>query len=94
MRDSFERKVEIALTDWGWKKDVGEGMIMLLELMVKTQRGCYNSHTETGFLNSMKVMTKAKTPNKLGREFMMYMLYASSNKRPPAYELMKKNRSE
>ncbi|AUR96476.1 hypothetical protein NVP1225O_24 [Vibrio phage 1.225.O._10N.261.48.B7] len=93
MRDSFERKVGVALAEWGWKKDVEEGMIMLLELMVKTQRGCYNSHTETGFLNSMKVMTKSGFPNKLGREFMMHMLYASSNQRPPAFKLMEKHRS-
>lgn len=93
MRDSFERKIEIALAEWGWKREVGAGMIMLLELMVKTQRGCYNSHTETGFLSSMKVMTKSGFPNKLGREFMMHMLYASSNERPPAYQLMKQHRS-
>ncbi|WFS86279.1 hypothetical protein vBVhaSMAG7_062 [Vibrio phage vB_VhaS_MAG7] len=92
MRDSFERKIQKALGEWGWKRNTEEGMIMLLELMVKTQRGCYNSHTETGFLNSMKVMTKSGFPNKLGREFMMYMLYESSNQRPPAFKMMQNYR--
>lgn len=93
MRDSFERKVQIALDEWGWKKNPQEGMIMLIELMVKTQHGCYNSHTEAGFLDSMRVMTKARTPNKLGREFMMHMLYASSSQRPPAFKMMEEYRN-
>lgn len=94
MRDSFKRKVDIALKYHGWKCTTEEGLLMLLELMVKKQNGCYNSYTEGGFLDSMKVLTKKNKPNKLGREFMMYMLYASSNKRAPAFYMMREHRNE
>lgn len=93
VRDSFRRKIDIALKYHGWKCSTDEGALMLLELMVKKQNGCYNSYTEGGFLDSMKVLTKANKPNKLGREFMMHMLYASSNKRPPAFKMMLNHRN-
>ena len=93
MRDSFNRKVGSALVEWNWKCDTDEGKLMLLELMVKVQNGCYISYTEDGFLNSMKVMTKSDKPNKLGREFMMHMISSSCNKRPIAFGLMEQYRN-
>lgn len=89
----FDIQVEEALKEWNWKCSVEEGKLMLLELMVKRQNGSYNSCTEEGFLNSMKVMNKSNTPNMLGKWFMMHMLYESSNQRPLAYRLIKEHRS-
>lgn len=88
----FKSKVRAALDKWKWKCDAEEGMLMLLELMVKVQNGHYVSHTESGFLSEMKVMTKSKHPNSTGKKFMCYMIYASSNNRPPSFSMMSKYR--
>mgnify|MGYP000285569403 CR=1 FL=1 len=88
----LEVRIEEALKEWNWKCSVDEGKLMLLELTVKRQNRSYNSHTEEGFLNSMKVMNKSNTPNKLGKWFMMHMLYECSNQRPLAYYLMGNHR--
>ncbi len=93
MDAQFRSSISSALKHHGWKCNTDEGMLMLLELMVKKINGCYNSYTESGFLNSMKVLRKDNQPNELGKKFMMHMLYASSNRKPPSFELMEKYRS-
>lgn len=93
MNTNFRLKVRKSLNEWNWKIDTDEGELLLLELMAKVSNGCYVSYTEGGFLDSMKVMTKSKKPNSLGRAFMMHMISSSSNMRPPAYSLMEKYRN-
>lgn len=73
---------------------VGEGRLMLLELLSKAGAGCYNSHTEEAFLSWCMVLKKDRTPNKRGRDFIMEMVYASSNKRPRCFNLMKYHRNQ
>lgn len=73
---------------------VGEGRLMLLELLVKAGAGSYNSHTEERFLSWCLMLKKDRTPNKRGREFIVSMVYASSNKRPTCFNLMKCHRSQ
>ena len=68
MDAQFRSSISSALKLHGWKCDVDEGMLMLLELMVKTINGCYNSYTEGGFLRSMKVLRKDDQPNALRKE--------------------------
>ncbi|MEL7309552.1 MAG: hypothetical protein AAGK05_17995 [Pseudomonadota bacterium] len=92
MNNEFKSKVRAALDKWRWRCDAEEGMLMLLELMVKVQNGYYISHTESGFLSEMNVMTKSKTPNSMGKSFMCYMIYASSNNRPPSFDMMREYR--
>ena len=88
MNNHFESKIKEKLGEWGWRCDVEEGKLLLLELMVKHQNKVYSSYTENGFLFSMGVMRKDRFPNFVGREFMMHMLYEHSNLRPPAYSAM------
>lgn len=94
MNTHFEIKTRTALNEWGWDIETEEGLLLLLELMVKVQNGYYISYTELGFLESMNVLTKAKVPNSKGKTFMCHMLSASCNHRPPAFELMEKYRSK
>lgn len=90
--ETFKQEIERNLKVDDWKVDKDEGALMLLELMVKRQNGSYNSHTEERFLNSMKVLSKNNTPTKLGKQFMMKMLYNHSNLRPLSFEAMSKYR--
>ena len=92
MNVEFREKINSSLNKWRWSCDTEEGMLILLELMVKVQNGYYISHTENGFLSEMKVMTKGKTPNSKGKSFMCHMIYTSSNDRPPCFEMMSKYR--
>jgi hypothetical protein len=61
-------------------RTVGEGKLMLVELIVKASK-YRNSHTEEDFLSMFKVLNKDRTPNVKGRKFLLEMLYASSNKK-------------
>lgn len=72
---------------------VEEGYLMLLELISKAGAGYRNSHTEELFLSWCLMLKKDRTPNKRGRDFIMSMVYASSNKKPFCFELMKSHRN-
>jgi hypothetical protein len=61
-------------------RTVGEGKLMLVELIVKASK-YRSSHTEEDFLSMFKVLNKDRTPNVKGRKFLLEMLYASSNKK-------------
>ena len=82
------------LTKFGWHNHcVGEGRLMLLELISKAGARYYNSHTEEQFLCSFNLLKKDRTPNRMGLSFIKSMVYASSNKRPRCFELMQKHRA-
>ena len=77
----------------GWYDyTIDEGRLVLLELIAKAGAGYYNSHTEEIFLNSFELLRKDRMPNKRGMKFIMSMVYASSNKKPFCYEVMKEYR--
>jgi hypothetical protein len=61
-------------------RTVGEGKLMLVELIVKASK-YRNSHTEEDFLSMFKVLNKDRTPNVKGRKFLLEMLYVGSNKK-------------
>ena len=90
--DKFKVRVKDALAINGWKLNEDEGILMLLELMVKRQNGYYSSYTENNFLDAMKVMRKDNFPNTVGRDFMVYMIYKHSNLKAPIYSMIDKYR--
>jgi Ca2+-binding EF-hand superfamily protein len=61
-------------------RTVGEGKLMLVELIVKASK-YRSSHTEEDFLSMFKVLNKDRTPNVKGRKFLLEMLYVGSNKK-------------
>lgn len=72
---------------------VDEGLLMLLELICKAAAGYRNSHTEELFLSWCLMLKKDRTPNKRGRDFIMSMVYSSSNKKPFCFQLMQNHRN-
>lgn len=89
-----DEAIEKALNSYGWDCCIDEGRLMLLELLSKAAAGFYNSSTEEGFLCSFGLMRRDRTPNKQGHRFIMSMVYASSNRRPFCFKLMKKHRQK
>lgn len=81
-----------AQKETGWDENVEEGRLHVLELLVKAGAGYYNSHTEERLLSMLDLMTKKRTPNKMGRLFIMRMTYKHSNLRPKCFELMEEYR--
>ena len=78
----------------GWYDyTIDEGRLSLLELISKAGAGYYNSHTEEIFLRSFGLLRKDRMPNKKGMRFIMSMVYASSNKKPFCYEIIKEYRT-
>lgn len=81
------------LKSWRWDDcSVGEGRLMLAELLLKAGSGYYNSHTEEGFMREFGLLTKARTPNKRGRLFLCSMIYNHSNQKPEYFHLMQAHR--
>lgn len=79
-----------ALESEGFKiYSADEGRLMLAELILKAQAGYYNSHTEELFMHRMDVLKKDRTPNSIGKKFLLAMFYAPSHRRPEAYSAMK-----
>lgn len=78
----------------GFTQSAEEGRLMIVELSSKAGAGYMNSHTEELFLNSFYILKKDRTLNKLGRKFMMHMLYEHSNLRPRAFNAMQEFRRE
>jgi len=73
--------IKSSLNIWRWDGvTVDEGRLMLTELLIKANAGCYNSHTEEGFLSVFSFLRKDRTLNKQGRRFLLNMMYKSSNK--------------
>ena len=90
-----DNEIMAILTDWRWEGyNAKQGRLMLLELISKAGAGYYNSHTEEGFLNAMKVLKSDRTPNKKGRIFICEMVYKHSNLKSPVYELIGKYRCD
>jgi hypothetical protein len=56
-----------------------EGRLMVTELAVKANAGCYNSHTEEALLSTIGLLKRDRTLNKFGRNFICSMLYKHSN---------------
>lgn len=86
--------VEHALRRDDWKMPVDAGYLMLLELLVKKSAGYHISYTEGRFLAMFKLRNKDGQPNKVGREFIMRMCYASSNNKSQACILGNKYRKD
>jgi hypothetical protein len=85
--------IEAAIKRTGFTgRSIEECRLCLLELLIKAMAGCRNGHTEEEFLAYCQLMKKDRTPNWLGRKFIMSMTYASSNNRPPSFDLMKEFR--
>lgn len=85
--------IEAAIKNSGFTgRSNDECRLCLVELLVKAMAGCRNGHTEESFLAYFQLMKKDRTPNWLGRKFIMSMVYASSNKRPISFELTKEFR--
>lgn len=83
-----DNEIESALKEWRWTIPVGDGRLMLAELLLKAGAGYRNSHTEEGFMGCFKLLNRDRTPNKRGRQFLCSMMYKHSNSRPDCYELM------
>tara|TARA_R110000803_G_scaffold95395_5_gene163384 strand:+ start:1420 stop:1710 length:291 start_codon:yes stop_codon:yes gene_type:complete len=88
-----DQEIELNLKSYGWKKDIEEGRLMILELLSKAGAGYYNSHTEEGYLMMFGLTKKNRQPNKRGLQFIQSMVYASSNEKPYCFNLMNKYRS-
>lgn len=90
-----DQDIEFYLNKLGFRDyEVDEGRLKLMELILKAAAGYYNSHTEEGFLNSFGLMRKDRKPNRRGSRFVMSMIYASSNRRPLAFDSMMKYRRQ
>ena len=88
-----DAEIKEQLRDWRWDGvSAEEGRLMLAELLLKAGAGCYNSHTEEGFLMGFGLLKKDRTPNKRGRKFLCSMLYNHSNTKPEYFHLMQKTR--
>ena len=75
--DYISRAIEHSFNDNEYIS-LGEGRLMLLELMVKAYK-YRNSHTEEAYLSCFKVLNKDRTINAKGRKFLVDMLYKHSN---------------
>lgn len=73
----------------GFDQSADEGRLILAELLVKAAAGYRNSHTEEALLKSFYMMKKDRTANKRGRRYLCEMFYASSNRAPEGYYLMR-----
>ena len=71
---------------------IEESRLCLSELIIKAQSGCVNSHTEECFMSEMKVLKKDRTPNFIGRQFLLEMFYMHSNKKCRAFDIIDKYR--
>lgn len=88
-----DHEVKEHLNSFCWDGcSIGEGRLMLAELLLKAGAGYYNSHTEEGFMRSFGLLTKGRTPNKRGRLFLCSMLYTHSNHKPEYFHLMQEHR--
>lgn len=87
-----DKEIEVALTKYNWDCTIDEGRLMALELLSKASAGFYSSSTEEGFLGCLGLMTKSRKPNSKGFKFICSMVYASSCKRPPCYDIMTRKR--
>ena len=88
-----DKNIETALKVNGFTSySIGEGKLMLTELMAKVSSNCYVSYTEKNFINEFNVLNCDKKISKKGSRFLLEMLYADSNRRPLIYELMTKHR--
>jgi len=86
-------EIKAHLKGFGWNDcNVGEGRLMLAELLLKAGAGFYNSHTEEGFMCAFGLLTKTRAPNKRGRLFLCSMFYAHSNNKPKCFHLMQEYR--
>ncbi len=85
-------QIKVKLEYHGWDKTVDEGRLMLLELLSKAGAGCYNSHTEEGYMRAFGLTRKNREPNKRGLKFIQSMVYKHSHNRPDCFELMQKFR--
>jgi glyoxylate carboligase len=72
---------------------IAEARLALFELLIKAGAGYSNSHTEEVFLKSFGLMKTDRTPNKIGRKFIMEMGYASSNKKAKIFYHIKEWRN-
>lgn len=83
-----DESIEKELAGLRFDRSVGEGRLMLAELLLKAGAGFYNSHTEEEFLKKYQLLTRDRKPNKKGRMFLCSMLYTHSNNRPEYFNLM------
>lgn len=74
-------------------RTIEECRLDLCDLILKAQCGYALGHTEEVFLARFRMLRKNREPNKKGKAFLLTMMYASSNQKPVAFELMKKYRT-
>jgi thioredoxin-like negative regulator of GroEL len=91
--DITDSQIIKALDADNWDMNKHEGLLMLLELLVKANAGFYNSHTEERFLQSFGLLKADRTANKKGRRFISAAVYEGSNRRPKCFDLMSLYRS-
>lgn len=84
-----DRLIQSSLESHGWEMSCDEGRLMLAELLLKAGAGYYNSQTEEGFMSSFGLLNSDRRLNRKGMKFLTSMFYASSNKRPAAYYMMR-----
>ncbi|AZU97922.1 hypothetical protein [Vibrio phage LP.1] len=72
---------------------IEECRLDLCDLILKAQCGYALGHTEEAFLKEFNLLKKNREPNKKGKAFLLIMMYASSNQKPVAFELMEKYRN-
>ena len=89
LSSSIERA--ISLTGYTGRT-IDECRLDLCDLILKAQCGYSLGHTEEEFLRQFGLLKKNREPNKKGKAFLFTMMYASSNQKPPAFELMEKYR--
>ncbi len=90
--DEMDIKIKETLDKYGLVQCVGDGRLMLAELILKAAAGYRNSYTEEKFMNSFNLLRKDRTLNKNGSQFLCSMFYNHSNKKPQAFNLMKEYR--
>ena len=83
----IEEAIENAFYD-GVERTADEGRLMLFELLMKSNAGYRNSHTEEAFMRRFQMLKLDRTLNKKGREFCLAMSYSGSNKQPECFNLM------
>lgn len=69
-----------------------EGLLVLLEVLVKINAGYSVSYTEDIFVKKFGMLNKNRTLNASGRKFVNMMISSTSNCRPYAFTLMEKYR--
>lgn len=83
-----------ALNTLGFEQSEEEGVLMLAELLVKANAGYINSYSEEALMHHFYMLKKDRKLNKLGANFICWILYSHSNLRPPSYRLMSNFRGE